>query len=435
VTQAATHSLFFRSPPFTLSFSPTSIGVMLSPSPPPSAPRAPLSPMSGWCTYSPLPTLPIQPNPDPTDDSLPGWRHHVQEMPFLDNIRPRALTPSGFRDRIAQQPNPTALFQESAWFKLPPCIRRDILRLAFGDRRVHMGLSYQSRYERDENTEALDVKDNKSWHWFGSVCQRPVLENQPPMPMTCGGNHYGPWSDSCKSGDHRQGFIGMTGWLLSCRQNYAETIDAFYSTNTIAMSGEAMISHIPQLLLPQRLSAITSLEMRWPLQNVPVLNADKKSDQFRLDSHLDIDQFSLVLDILAHKQFPNLQRLYISFEKLNTRRDFSRPSKHTLVAQRLREFVRNRPGLRECAFALPEALFRHITGMDNNRESFSQVWDSLDGSLHMICMPFENSYPGPPFHLEEREQVGFWLLEGSENDYDIPSSPLMYSSPTSYSPQ
>lgn len=191
---------------------------MLSPSPPPSVPRAPLSPRSGWCTYSPVPTLPIQPNPDPTDDSMPGWRHHVQEMPFLDNIRPRGLTPTGFRDQIAQQPNPTAFFQGSVWFKLPPCIRRDILRLAFGDRCVHMGLSYQSRDERDENTEALDVKDSKSWQWFGSVCHRPVLENQPSMPMTCGGNHYGPWSDSCKSGDPRQGFIGMTGWLLSCRQ-------------------------------------------------------------------------------------------------------------------------------------------------------------------------------------------------------------------------
>lgn len=201
------------------------------------------------------------------------------------------------------------------------------------------------------------------------------------------------------------------------------------------MSGEAMISHIPQLLLPQRLSVITSLEIRWPLQNVRVPNTDKKADQCHLDSHLDIDQFSLVLDILAHEQFPNLQRLYISFEKLNPRRDFPRPSKHVLVAQKLREFVRNRPGLRECAFALPEALFKHITGMDDNRESFSQVWDSLDGSLHMICMPFENSYPGPPFHLEVREQAGFWLLEGSENDYDIPSSPMMYSSPTSYSPQ
>jgi hypothetical protein len=143
-------------------------------------------------------------------------------MPFLAVPRPRALTPTGFRDQIAQEPNPKALFQESAWFKLPPYIRRDILRLAFGDRRVHMGLSYQSRYEPDQNTEASDAEDSKSWQWFGSICHRPVLGNQPPAPMTCGGNDYGPWSDSCKSGDPFQGFIGITGWLLSCRQKYVQ---------------------------------------------------------------------------------------------------------------------------------------------------------------------------------------------------------------------
>jgi hypothetical protein len=84
-------------------------------------------------------------------------------MPFLTHPRARALTPTGFRDQIAQEPNPIALFQESMWFKLPPYIRRDILRLAFGDCRVHMSLSYQSRCATEEKTEASDVKDRKSW--------------------------------------------------------------------------------------------------------------------------------------------------------------------------------------------------------------------------------------------------------------------------------
>jgi hypothetical protein len=69
------------------------------------------------------------------------------------------------------------------------------------------------------------------------------------------------------------------------------------------MSGEAMISHIPQLVLPQRLAVITSLEIRWPLHSVLVTDADEKADPFRLSYQLDLDQISIVLDILAHKLF------------------------------------------------------------------------------------------------------------------------------------
>ncbi|KAM0196116.1 hypothetical protein ACHAPA_004759 [Fusarium lateritium] len=149
--------------------------------------------------------------------------------------------------------------------------------------------------------------------------------------------------------------------------------------------------------------------------------------------HLDLYHFSLILDILSPEQFPSLQKLYISFEKDNPRQDFSPAIQHAKMMQKLREFVKSRPGFRECAFAMPEGIFRCITGMGDKRETYSQVWDSLDGNLHTICMPFENSYPDPPFHLEERQHVGFWLLEGSENDYNI-ASPNFLSSPLFVSP-
>jgi hypothetical protein len=103
------------------------------------------------------------------------------------------------------------------------------------------------------------------------------------------------------------------------------------------------------------------------------------------------------------------------------------------MVQKLRAFVKTMPELRECAFAMPEAIFKHITSMGDHGESYSQVWDSLDGNLHMIWMPFKNSYPDPPFHLEDRHQTGFWLLEGSENRYNI-ASPIFVSSPVFYSP-
>ncbi|KAM0238881.1 hypothetical protein ACHAP5_008570 [Fusarium lateritium] len=102
------------------------------------------------------------------------------------------------------------------------------------------------------------------------------------------------------------------------------------------MSGEATISHISQLLLPQRRAVITSLEIRWPLQKLPVTDS----------LHLDLDHFSFILDILSAKQFRSLRKLYISFEKDNPRQDFSPPLHHVKIVQKLREFTKSRSGLR-----------------------------------------------------------------------------------------
>lgn len=53
-------------------------------------------------------------------------------------------------------------------------------------------------------------------------------------------------------------------WLT--RSSYKEGIEALNNTNTISMSSEVMIAHLPELLLPQRLAAMTSLELMWPLK-------------------------------------------------------------------------------------------------------------------------------------------------------------------------
>ncbi|CAG7557522.1 unnamed protein product [Fusarium equiseti] len=370
------------------------------------------------------PSLPSSPGrllPDPADDSLPNWRDNVQDIPVLPSPRPRAITPYGFRDvEESWGEKPTALYQTSPWFRVPANIRRDILRLAFGDRRLHIGLFY-NRHHR--------ARDVQHWRWFGSFCHRRVVPYRASSPMTSGANHYGPWTDACKSADPLRRYMGIMGWLLSCRQNYAETIDVLYSTNTIALSGEATISHLRRLLLPQRLAAITSLEIRWSFQKLPHESLERQdfipSSPNAADLTnpflLDLDHLDILTESISPECFPSLRRLYISFEKQYPNQAFSRYITYTFMLQRLRKFVKTRPKpLDECAFAFPPAIFQHITTFSRagwQRNTYSQVWDSLDGNLHSIKPPYKNSYPDPPFHLKNRDKNGFWILEGCDIVY------------------
>ncbi|KAI1047047.1 hypothetical protein LB505_010183 [Fusarium chuoi] len=166
------------------------------PSTPTSPTFSPMSPLYWW--------------PDEADDSLPHWRDHVDEMTLLPNPRPRALTPPGFQDDDPSEmiERPVPLFQKSPWFKLPPNIRRDILRLAFGDRRLHMTLSFRQKHTSDD--EKVD-----SWQWFGGLCHRGKKKLR--LQGIPGGQERF-WEDDCKNGNMELGETGMMSWLLSCRQ-------------------------------------------------------------------------------------------------------------------------------------------------------------------------------------------------------------------------
>jgi hypothetical protein len=212
--------------------------------------------------------------------------------------------------------------------------------------------------------------------------------------------------------------------MLTDLGSYAEMVDLLYSSNTIAMSGEAMISRIWQLVLPQRLSAVTSLEIRWPLERENEACAghhDDHTNAIRRLLHpfqLNVDQLSVVLDMLSRTSFPNLRRLCISFEKEYSQRGISNPEAHDMIINKLLQFVKSRPKFKECAFALPEKVFVTITedirpvnsGLEKARRSCKQVWCASDGSLHIMHVPFVNTYPDPPPYLENREDAGFWLL-------------------------
>ncbi|KAF5701904.1 hypothetical protein FMUND_13737 [Fusarium mundagurra] len=334
--------------------------------------------------------------PDEVDDSLPHWRAHVDEMTLLPNPRPRALTPLGFQDEDPSEiiERPVPLFQKSPWFNLPPNIRRDILRLAFGDRRLHMSLTFRQKHISDDEKV-------ESWQWFGGICNR----GETLRPDIAGGQQRF-WEDDWLSSKR----------ILTELCGYAEMIDLLYSSNTIAMAGEAMISHIGQLALPQRLASVTSLEIRWPLQRENEACAghyDFHTNALRRMLHpfqLDLDHLSVVLNTLSNTSFPNLRRLCISFEKEYNDRPISNPEAHDILINKLLQFVESRPKFKECAFALPKGVFDTIIKVIRPMGHCKQAWCDSDGNLHRMHVPFVNSYPAPPPYLDDREDSGYWLL-------------------------
>ncbi|KAH7118643.1 hypothetical protein B0J13DRAFT_569479 [Dactylonectria estremocensis] len=389
----------------------------------------------------------------------------VRQLPRLPNPRPRALTPPSFRDADADAESnsnqgPKAMFQESAaYFRLPPNIRRDILRLAFGDVRLHMDLSYihpdaphqpvaahhcgienkMLAGRRLRKKRVLDTTQPKAWRWWSSICHRHPPDAVGPMTRR---GLVGPWDDYCRSGfaehclDWRDAgapsacHIGIMGWLLSCRQNYAESINVLYSTNTFAMASELMVTNLPDLLLPQQLAVISSLEISWALITRPVTD---ELDHADLDEH----HLQIILQLLSSK-FPALRRLYLSLEEhatcfsIHAEREYMR-----VVEKHLGQFVKGMPALRECAFAVPEWFFDFVydeassepvgDGTYQSTESYRQVWRTIDGEASIIRLPFVNSYPCAPYHLTHAasQLPGYWILEGS-NAPD-PQTPPTYS--------
>lgn len=191
------------------------------------------------------------------------------------------------------------------------------------------------------------------------------------------------------------------------------------------MAGENLIRHLRELILPQRLSMITSLEISWLLKTLP-------SDDFEKlvfdDENIDEDDLSTFLQAVS-TEFPNLKRLYASLEDHDSC-DFyyGGVERHiSTIEKHLNRFILRMPGLEECAFSLPLFLFDFlyheaalIEGKSGDQkmwtlvESHRQVWHSVEGKMTVMRLPYADSYPQPPFQLDDdKSSVGYWLLEGT----------------------
>ncbi|KAJ4083573.1 hypothetical protein NW760_004299 [Fusarium oxysporum] len=307
----------------------------------------------------------------------------VKQLPLLPNPRPRALTPSLTPgDEVISNLAPRPLYQEScSWFKVPPNIRKDILRLAFGDTHLH---SYMNRGYPDVPPEpdskfhcrvvtepenwgflrfpVTDESQAELWQWWGSRCHRyPPSVAKAQGPMTHGGSK-GPWIDFCRNG-------GDPDICEAWREDEGPSAC-----------------------------------------NIGVI-ADQDYD------NMDKRHLKSIFDLLSPSKFPALRRLHIWFAKDRT----AWLSVHGIEAyekvifEHLDSFVQFRRDLQECAFALPRCFFkrkyaaaRGVT-TDETEESrhslqdysYRQVWRDLHGDMTVVQLPYVDSYPRAPYHIPQ----------------------------------
>ncbi|KAF4986551.1 hypothetical protein FGRMN_10779 [Fusarium graminum] len=285
------------------------------------------------------------------DDILREER--IQQLVKLPDPRPRALTP----DATCSQA-PTALFQESCtWFNVPPNIRRDILRLAFGDARLHLELTYgPSRIHRGDS---LDKSQPQGWQWWGSRCHRLSPDKTTQQgPMTNDGLP-GPWSDQCRDTDAP---IGIMGWLLSCRQNLDED------------HLESMFSQLSSPYFPALRNLYLTLE--------------------------DSSQARLSYDRIEDYQEIVFQHLDAFSQRMGHLRSFSCALPHFFF-----ELI------------YEEATGETRGGATVHHDSYRQVWRGSDGQMTVVKVPYVDSYPGPPHHLlPDTKRDGYWILEIPDMD-------------------
>lgn len=158
----------------------------------------------------------------PSEPAIPAG------LPALPKKRKHLITPSPSCDNLTQSGTPNGAFFK----RIPRELRDQIYIAAFGDRTVHMDLRFQRprvckapcvpahhQAHAQVGTDSGDIDHNAQpvWAWWSCVCHRHPLGE--------------PWNDQCQIGSPRgmcdafypgewpgKCFLGVMGWLLSCRQ-------------------------------------------------------------------------------------------------------------------------------------------------------------------------------------------------------------------------
>jgi hypothetical protein len=169
-------------------------------------------------------------------------------LPTLPQTRPRVLTPSPSRENLTL--SATAATSNSSFFqKLPFEIRHKILEEAFGNYTMHMHLSYDIpkvplsiRQQDPEHTHAnirkvpprpqpqskFSIPKKKTWQWWSCICHRATPRSisqwqartwlERPCYDGCYTTIHSTWCEFWPGEAPGKCFLGVMGWLLSCRQ-------------------------------------------------------------------------------------------------------------------------------------------------------------------------------------------------------------------------
>ena len=171
-----------------------------------------------------------------------------------------------------------------------------------------------------------------------------------------------------------------------------------YSTNAVHISNVLLMRFLPSLLLPQRLSSVTSLELVWDLSHLWSL----------LDPHEKCwPAYSGLASIVA-SAFPHLRKLYIS---VDIRHHMTNPSAEIIESDErqllgpIDEIVRKLgPQLQDCEVAL--ACYVHIAFMDRAKSAGARIKNRSIGGLR--CTRFWR-----PVAVDQGAQsgndLGYWV--------------------------
>jgi hypothetical protein len=306
---------------------------------------------------------------------------------------------------------PTSFDTPARLFQLPYDIRSIILMMAFGERTFHVDIF------REEEEQA--------WQWRGAICRRnysTLQWNMLRLPSMRNVRYawVGPWNDPCLQGVYgrqckgkfpEEYHVGIIGFLLSCRQAYTEGVDILYSANCINIQSEPLLLHLPQLILPNRLASITSLEI---VITAHYIKQDNDRPSFNLP-HLK----PILDNIVTHCH--HLRILWLAFM-----------GNETLTALPLVDAFYRSKRLRNMRVELPARVYWLACNFEskNNyahpREAPARgpleksPWRSLDNEEPIVQIRSMERYPYPPLKLpvldedESVESAGYWLTEGYE---------------------
>ncbi|CAG9940960.1 unnamed protein product [Clonostachys rosea f. rosea IK726] len=151
---------------------------------------------------------------------------------------------------------------------IPTEIRHQILIHAFGGRTIHLDLDFEhlesgigelrwSSCVCHSSKPGLPHKLRYEDNFFKPQGRIRTAEKR--NPLDCPGILNESLSQPCPSSDEFN--VGASGWLLSCRQAYAEGIEVLYHTNTIHIDSEILLKGIQDILPPEKLDLISSLEI------------------------------------------------------------------------------------------------------------------------------------------------------------------------------
>ncbi|KEZ43826.1 hypothetical protein SAPIO_CDS3983 [Scedosporium apiospermum] len=213
----------------------------------------------------------------------------VDQCPVLPEERPRPLTASSSNESLVH--SAAGSTASSLFFRLPYEVRRKILIEAFGERILHINLTFGHPKVVMDKEDIEETYRGESAYLFREVphCGHKIA--RPDSPRRVNG--------------------------------YTEAVEVLYGTNTFHISNNpTLLRLLPELLLPQRREAIRSVELKYDFFRIysPIDPPMTAAAQEACDARLKA--FCSMIDAVP-KAFPCLRQLHVSprFEWFHYRMD------------------------------------------------------------------------------------------------------------------